>query len=158
MPTQQGSLNLLNDPVAQQLLHSTNPAKLAYNWRDGTPRVVPIWFHWNGKELVFGSPSGAPKVKIMNNAKVAVTIDGVTWPYHVLYIRGTAKVTIVDGIPSEYAAAAERYLGEQASKDLVKQFGGMIPRWGRVAVTPEWVGILDFENRFPSAVEAAMGI
>lgn len=45
MPTKQGSLALLNDPVAQRLLQSTNPARLAYVWKDGTPRVVPIWFH-----------------------------------------------------------------------------------------------------------------
>jgi hypothetical protein len=26
----------------------------------------------------------------------------------------------------------------------------------RIAITPEWVGILDFEQRFPSALEKAM--
>jgi hypothetical protein len=26
----------------------------------------------------------------------------------------------------------------------------------RITVRPEWVGILDFEERFPSAIEAAM--
>ncbi|MEP7190069.1 MAG: hypothetical protein ABI901_12830 [Roseiflexaceae bacterium] len=60
MATQQGSLALLDDPVAQQLLQSTLPARLAYNWSDGTPRLVPIWFHWNGKEVVLGGPSDAP--------------------------------------------------------------------------------------------------
>jgi hypothetical protein len=39
MPAKQGDLALLNDPVAQELLHSTIPARLAYVWRDGTPRV-----------------------------------------------------------------------------------------------------------------------
>lgn len=61
MPTKQGDLTLLNDPVAQELLHSTIPARLAYVWRDGTPRVVPIWFHWNGAELVLGTPLQALK-------------------------------------------------------------------------------------------------
>jgi Pyridoxamine 5'-phosphate oxidase len=158
MPTQQGSLTLLNDPVAQQLLQSTNPANLAYNWRDGTPRVVPIWFYWNGQELVFGSPTAAPKVKVMNNAKVAVTIDGITWPYKVLLIRGTAKMSIVDGVVPEYATAAERYFGEQGGKDWVKQVQGMTSQMARIVVKPEWVGIMDFEKRFPSAIEAAMGI
>jgi hypothetical protein len=50
MPTKQGSLALLDDPVAQRLLQSTIPARFAYNRRDGTPRVVPIGFHWNGAE------------------------------------------------------------------------------------------------------------
>jgi hypothetical protein len=62
MATRQGSSELLNDPVAQELLRSTAPARLAYVWPDGTPRVVPIWFHWNGNEIVLGTPLKAPKV------------------------------------------------------------------------------------------------
>lgn len=38
---QQGSLELLNDPVAQALLGSANPARLACTWMDGSPRVIP---------------------------------------------------------------------------------------------------------------------
>ncbi len=48
---QQGSLELLNDPVAKALLESVNPARLAYTWMDGSPRVVPIWFHWSGRSI-----------------------------------------------------------------------------------------------------------
>ena len=48
---QQGSRELLNDPVASALLSSVNPARLAYTWTDGSPRVVPIWFHWTGEQL-----------------------------------------------------------------------------------------------------------
>ena len=55
----QGDPKLLEDPVAKELLKSTIPARLAYNWTDGTPRVVPIWFHWDGKEIVMGSPPRA---------------------------------------------------------------------------------------------------
>ncbi len=43
--TAQGDLALLEHPVAQQLLASRELARLAYTWTDGTPRVVPIWFH-----------------------------------------------------------------------------------------------------------------
>ena len=52
-------LDVLNDKVAQELLASTQLARLAYTWRDGTPRVVPIWFHWTGSELVMASPQQA---------------------------------------------------------------------------------------------------
>ena len=41
--------------MAQLLLTSKIPARLAYTWTDGTPRVVPIWFHWNGTQMIFGS-------------------------------------------------------------------------------------------------------
>ncbi len=33
---------LLEDPIARELLASTIPARLAYVSKDGTPRVVPI--------------------------------------------------------------------------------------------------------------------
>ena len=58
MATTQGSLALLEDPVAKDLLQSKAPARFSYMWRDGTPRVIPIWFHWNGKEIVLGTPCG----------------------------------------------------------------------------------------------------
>ena len=157
MATKQGSSALLDDPVAQELLRSTAPARLAYVWRDGTPRVVPIWFHWNGKEIVFGTPPKAPKVQALSrNSRVAVSIDGNTWPYKVLQIRGTARVETVPGVAPEYALAAERYFGPEQGKAWVKQVGGMFSQMTRIAVTPEWVAVLDFEQRFPSAIEAAM--
>ncbi|MBV9543686.1 MAG: pyridoxamine 5'-phosphate oxidase, partial [Chloroflexi bacterium] len=65
MPTRQGDLELLHDPVAQQLLQATSPAKLAYMWTDGTPRVIPIGFHWDGHEFVLGTPPQAPKMRAL---------------------------------------------------------------------------------------------
>jgi hypothetical protein len=32
----------------------------------------------------------------------------------------------------------------------------MFAQMARIVIQPEWVGILDFEQRFPSAIEAAM--
>ena len=57
MPVQQGSLELLQHPTSKQLLQSSIPARLAYVWTDGTPRVIPIWFHWNEREFVLGTVS-----------------------------------------------------------------------------------------------------
>jgi hypothetical protein len=157
MATKQGGLALLNDPVAQELLRSTSPARLAYVWRDGTPRVVPIWFHWNGKEIVLGTPPNAPKVQALStHGKVALTIDGNTWPYKVLQVRGAAHVEKVAGVVPEYALAAERYFGVEQGRAWVKQVGSMFSQMARIVVKHEWVAVLDFEKRFPSAIEAAM--
>jgi len=149
--TDQGDLALLDDPVAQELLTSTIPAHLAYTWTDGTARVVPIWFNWSGGNVVMGSPPGAPKLQALAmNPNVAVTIDSHAWPPHVLMVRGTAAVEMTDDIHADYAAAAERYMGEQAGKEWVATLRGQ--PMARIAVQPEWVGILDFETRFPSAL------
>jgi hypothetical protein len=33
----------------------------------------------------------------------------------------------------------------------------MLPRTARIAVRPDWVGILDFQTRFPEALAKRMG-
>jgi predicted pyridoxine 5'-phosphate oxidase superfamily flavin-nucleotide-binding protein len=153
MPAKQGGLELLQHPSAQVLLQSTIPARLAYVWTDGTPRVIPIWFLWNERELVLATPPKAPKLKALGkNPKVALTIDDNNFPHKVLLIRGTARLETVTGIVPEYAKAAERYLGSPQGKAWVEQLGTMIQAMVRITITPEWVGLLDFQTRFPSAL------
>lgn len=149
----QGDRALLNDPVAKDLLGSTELARLSYSWLDGSPRVVPIWFHWTGEEIVMGTPPKAPKVRALRaDPRVAITIDTTTPPNHVLLVRGVAQLELVDGVAQEYAAAAERYMGPDAGSAWVQQIASSSPNMWRVAVRPEWVGIIDFETRFPSAL------
>jgi pyridoxamine 5'-phosphate oxidase-like protein len=149
----QGGLDLLQHPASQELLHSKIPARLAYTWTDGTPRVVPIWFHWNGREFVMASPPKAPKLKALaKNPKVALTIDDNTFPHKVLLIRGTARLEPVTGIVPEYAAAAERYFGPEQGQAWVNQLRTLTSSMVRITITPEWVGLLDFQTRFPSAL------
>jgi hypothetical protein len=155
MPVKQGDIGLLEHPVSKELLQSSIPARLAYVWTDGTPRVIPIWFHWNGRELVLATPPKAPKLRALaKNPKVSLTIDDNQFPHKVLLIRGTARLESVDGIVPEYAAAAERYFGREQGQAWVQQLRGMIPSMVRITITPEWVGLLDFQTRFPSALSA----
>lgn len=157
MTTKQGDVALLDDPVAQRMLQSTTPARFAYNWSDGTPRVVPIGFHWNGAEIVLGTPADAPKMKALHDgAAVALTIDSDTMPYKVLLIRGTVHTDVIDGIAPEYAAMCTRVMGEAGAQSWLENFRPLCPRMARVFIQPNWVGILDFEGRFPSAIERAI--
>jgi hypothetical protein len=126
---------------------------VAYVWTDGTPRVIPIWFHWNGAEFVIATPPRAPKLKALaKNPKVSLTIDDNSFPHKVLLVRGTARMNTVDGVVPEYALAAERYFGREQGQAWVQQLGAMVPSMVRIAITPEWVGLLDFQTRFPSAL------
>lgn len=153
MPVKQGSLDLLQHPASQSLLQSNIPARLAYIWTDGTPRVVPIWFHWNGSEFVLATPPKAPKLKALaKNPKVAMTIDDNSFPHKVLLVRGVARLETMPGIVPEYAAAAGRYFGNQQGKAWVDQLRSMIQEMVRITVTPKWVGLIDFQTRFPSAL------
>ncbi len=150
--TEPGDVRLLEDPIAQELLASREVARLAYTWTDGTPRVVPIWFHWTGSALTFGTPVEAPKVAALRvNPPVAVTIDqSSSWPFHVLLLRGHADVEELDDVSDEYAAAARRYFGDEQGGAWVDQLRGrpMV----QITVAPTWVTVLDFETRFPSAL------
>ena len=152
------TIEVLGDPVAVELLRSTEPARLAYTWTDGTPRVVPIWFHWDGQRLVFGSPADAPKVAVLRERPdVAVTIDrGGQFPYKVLLLRGIAEVRDVDGVVPEYVLSAHRYFGEEQGSAWVDMVGQLGLRMVSVSVTPQWARVLDFETRFPSALARAM--
>src|SRR5256885_14240726 len=106
MGSKQGDPALLQHPAAQALLQAAIPARLAYTWTDGTPRVVPIWFHWNGTAFVLGTPPRAPKLKALaRDPRVALTIDSTEWPYLVLSVRGTARIEHLDDVTPEYAAA-----------------------------------------------------
>jgi hypothetical protein len=156
MVSQQGDVALLNHPVAQAMLHSRVQARLAYNWKDGTPRVIPIGFHWDGTDVVMGTPPIAPKVGVIDGKPVAITIDTNDMPCQVLMIRGIARVTMVDGIVPEYALAMKRYMGEEGGSAWLKQMEPMVTQMARIAVTPAWVGVIDFQTRLPSALEKAM--
>ena len=147
----QGSLELLTDPVAEAMLESANPARLAYTWTDGSPRVVPIWFHWTGDQFVLGSPPKAPKLRALAaDPRVALTIDDNAWPYKVMLVRGLSSIEMLDDVSPEYELSATRYFGPEQGPAWVSTLRGK--SMARIAVTPQWVGILDFQARFPSAL------
>ena len=150
MSLPQGDLGLLESEVAQRLLASTIPARLGYTGTDGKPRVVPIWFHWTGDEVVMASMGGASKAAALRaEPHAAITIDTERFPNEVLLVRGQATVTDVDGIVPEYAQAARRYLGAEGAAQLLGQLDRPETRMHRIGVRPAWAGVLDFQKRWP---------
>jgi hypothetical protein len=148
-----GGPELLQDPLAQELLASRIPARLAYVWPDGTPRVASLWFHWDGTDVIMATLPGAPKLKALKTGdRVALTIDTDAPPHHVLSIRGTAEVTRPEGVVAEYAKAAVRYLGKEQGEAYTTSLPPDI-RMGRIAVHPDRVVLLDFQTRLPTALE-----
>src|SRR4051794_24757158 len=145
MTTDEARTTPLTDPVAQQLLHAPRLARLAYSWLDGTPRVVPMWFHWTGEAFLLGAPPNAPKMQALaRNPEVALSIDSDAWPYQVVTVRGTAAIELVDWTFPEYAAMARRYLGEEGGQAFLALGGQTFSRWGRITIRPDAVRLLDF--------------
>jgi hypothetical protein len=146
----------MDDPVARRLLASANPARLAYIARDGTPRVIPVGFHWNGAVIVIGTVPGSAKVAaITANPAVALTIDTSppAWPPNVLLIRGTAEVSLVDGVFPEYVAAARKVTPAEEFPGWEAGVNALYDQMVRIDVTPTWATVHDFETRLPQAVE-----
>jgi hypothetical protein len=141
---------VLSDPLAQRLIRSAIPARLAYTATDGTPRVIPIAFHWTGGAFVVCTATIAPKVRaITANPAVALTVDTETLPPHVLMVRGTAAVDIVDGIPDEYLEATKKGTSAANWPDFEAGVRAMYPQMARITITPSWAKLLDFETRIP---------
>lgn len=156
----QGDPALLDTELAQRLLAAPIPARMAFAALDGTPRVVPTWFHWTGRDLVTVTYVAGPAIGIRHPAArlaalrarpdVAVTIDTDTFPPQSLSLRGRVEITEVDGLAPEYAAAARRYLGEEAAAGMLASLDQPGTVQARIVLRPTWVGLLDFDTRLPS--------
>ena len=148
----QGDVALLTSEVAERLLASTELARLAYVATDGGPRVMPMLFQWTGSELVMSTFAGAHKIAALRaHPAVAVTIDIAGPPPEVLLLRGDVSVTDVDGVVPEFALAERRYYGEEQAAAMLAEIDRPGTKMTRIALRPAWVGLLDFQTRFPGA-------
>jgi Pyridoxamine 5'-phosphate oxidase len=144
---QQGSLEATKDPVAEALLSSANPARLAYTGMDGSPRVVPIWFRWTGDQFVLAE---GPKLKALTaDPRVALTTDGNAWPHRVMLVRGRSSIELLDDVGPSIACGDAIFrartgpsLGKHAPREVHGPYRHHI----------KLVGIPDFKTRFPSAL------
>jgi hypothetical protein len=148
------ALEVLNLSISQELLGSGIPARFAYTARDGSPRVVPVGFHWNGAEIVVCTTTNAKKVPaLVASPRVALTIDTNGFPPHVLLVRGTAHVEIVEGVPDDYVAASRKLVGPEAWDQWEAGVRALYDQMARIVIEPTWAKLLDFETTLPSNVE-----
>ena len=140
----------LKTSVAERLLSSTIPARLAFVGPSGQPHVTPIWFLWQGGAVVMCSFANSAKVRAIRvNPRIALTIDSEEPPYKVLRIRGPAEIEIVDGILDEYVTCAHRYYGKELGDKWILGLSGFAAQMARITVVPDWAEAADFEERFP---------
>ena len=145
---------ILNKPLSQKLMNAAIPARMAYTARDGSPRAIPIGFHWAGARFFIATPPIAAKVRALEaDPRVALTIDDTDFPPHILLVRGTASIEIVDGVPDEYLIASRRYVGDEGMPAFEQGVRGLYKQMALIAITPIWAKLIDFETTLPSAVE-----
>lgn len=149
-----GDLRLLDDPIATDLLASTELARLGYNGLDGTPRVVPVGWIWLRGAFLIGTMRASGKVTALRrNPDVALSIDRPGPPPVALLVRGRAEVRDTDGPPPEYLEMQRKYYGpEQAAQVAAAQAATPM---ALITITPTWVTTMDFQTRFPAALSEA---
>jgi general stress protein 26 len=153
MDLAQGELALLDTDTARRLLSSREPARLAYNAKDGTPRLMPMMFHWTGRSLVMATFGGAHKIHSLRaNPAAAVTIDVPGPPPEILLLRGAVEIEEVDGVLPEYVLMQRHYYGDEQAEKTVAQIDRPGLRMARLTLEPSWVGVLDFQTRLPHAL------
>lgn len=144
-------------PIARQLLREEPILHLSYTARDGGPRVIPIGYLWDGEHfLIFTLPGSAKVGALRADGRVAITIDVPGPPPRVLLVRGQATLETVDGVPDGYIEASCRGLPREAWEDFETQVRALYKQMVIVTVTPEWARLLDFETTAPEAVEKLM--
>lgn len=145
---------VLNQPLSKELL-ARDLARLAFVALDGTPRSIPIGFHWNGAEIVMCTSTNARKLPALrHNPAIALTIDTETHPPKVLLIRGQAELDEVQGIPEEYLQwnGAYQMTPEQRAEweaGVHALYDSMV----RIVVAPTWAKLIDFETTLPTNIE-----
>jgi hypothetical protein len=145
--------DILNLPLAQEMMNSPALARLAYIGGDGNPRVIPIGYVWNGTHFVMCTAVNAPKVRALQaNPNAAFTIDTEGAPPRILLVRGTAEVDTVDGVPDEFLEASHRYIPEEQWDGFDAQSRETYPQMARISIAPTWAKLIDFERTLPQAV------
>lgn len=148
---------VLDKPISREMLER-DLARLAYVAEDGTPRVIPIGFVWNGSTVVMCTATNAPKLaSLRESPSVAITIDTESHPPKILLIRGEALLDEVAGIPEEYLEMSGTY--DMTPEQRIEWEAGVRSLYDsmvRIVVTPTWAKLIDFEETLPTAVEELM--
>jgi hypothetical protein len=143
----------LAKPIAQELLTSPIPARMAYTGLDGAPRAIPIGYLWNGTHLIAATvPTSAKVAALAKDPRVALTIDTNEFPPKVLLIRGKAQLEQVEGVPDDYLEASRRYVGESDFAQFEAGVRALYDQMTVITIVPEWAKLLDFETTLPKAV------
>ena len=142
----------LNEPGAQELLHTAALTRLAYTGRDGFPRVIPIGFYWNGQHVIVCTAPISPKVAALAaRPQVALTIDTGVSQARALLIRGVTAIETVDGVPDEYLRASAKGMDRAQMPDFEAQVRSLYKQMSRIAITPQWAHFYDFgTGRIPA--------
>jgi PPOX class probable F420-dependent enzyme len=104
---------------------------------DGKPHVVPVWYYYDGTNILVSTIKGARKAKnLQTNPNVSITIDDVEGKLEdisflnakAVIIEGTGELKDDDINNSFTKEMYERYVGKKALSNPMVQFSVNLPR------------------------------
>lgn len=102
-------------PESHQDLLSDNLKAFVYLatiMKDGTPQVTPVWFSWNGVQILINSAQGRLKDRNMRQRpNVALVIQDPANPYRYLEIRGKVVDITTEGAVDHINFLSMKYKG-----------------------------------------------
>jgi PPOX class probable F420-dependent enzyme len=88
-------------------------AQLATIMPDGTPQVSPVWFEYDGKNIVINSAKGRVKDRNMRrDPRVGLDIQDPDNPYRHLSIRGKVVKITEDGADDHIDMLSKKYINQ----------------------------------------------
>jgi PPOX class probable F420-dependent enzyme len=88
-------------------------AQLATLMPDGSPHVAPVWFEYDGKDILVNSAKGRVKDKNMRrDPRVGLDILDPDNPYRHLSIRGRVVEITEKGAEEHIDKLAKKYIGQ----------------------------------------------
>jgi len=95
----------------KDLLSKPAFANLATIMADGSPQVTPVWFDYDGKDILINTAKGRVKDRNMRaNPNVALSIMDPANPYRHLTIRGKVTEITEKGADEHIDKLAKKYL------------------------------------------------
>ena len=97
----------------QDLLNKKAFAQLATIMPDGTPQVSPVWFEFDGKNIVINSAKGRVKDRNMRrDPRVGLDIQDPDNPYRHVSIRGRVVQITEDGADAHIDKLTKKYINQ----------------------------------------------
>ncbi len=99
--------------AASRILNSKGFAHLATIGTDDLLHSSPVWFDWDGKEILISQTTTRQKYKnVVENPVVAVSVLDPENPYNYVEIRGRVTSVTEDPDFSFIDRMAKKYIGE----------------------------------------------
>jgi len=97
----------------QDILEKKAFAQLATVMPDGSPQVSPVWFEYDGKNILINSAKGRVKdVNMRRDPHVALGIQDPDNPYRHLSIRGRVVNITEEGADDHINKLAKKYINQ----------------------------------------------